>query len=182
MAKSMTEDEVRRQAHRVLGFDDASDGVRAGTGQITTFNQLGFFGVIDKPDGWWLPDNTAEVAMVLETKSTSIALREAQVDELLKNVRILMRRYDKVVGILYNGDEVRAFKCLDEVHVAPELQAARYYLDLYTPGAIDKEHIYELTARINDCLHFEFGISGRAASCWMTVCSWRASPRCATVR
>lgn len=158
MAKSMTEDEVRRQAHRVLGFDDVPDGVRAGTGQITTFNQLGFLGVIDKPDGWWLPDNTAEVAMVLETKSTSIALREAQVDELLKNVKILMRRYDKVVGILYNGDEVRVFKCLDEVHVAPELQAARYYLDLYTPGAIDKEHIYELTARINDCLHFEFGV------------------------
>ena len=59
MAKSMTEDEVRRQAHRVLGFDNVPDGVRAGTGQITTFNQLGFPGVIDKPDGWWLPDNTA---------------------------------------------------------------------------------------------------------------------------
>ena len=171
MAKSMTEDEVRRQAHRVLGFDDVPDGVRAGTGQITTFNQLGFSGVIDKPDGWWLPDNTAEVAMVLETKSTSIALREAQVDELLKNVRILMRRYDKVVGILYNGDEVRAFKCLDEVHVAPELQVARYYLDLYTPGAIDKEHIYELTARINDCLHFEFGIKNLYHRMIFTACA-----------
>lgn len=27
MAKSMTEDEVRRQAHRVLGFDDVPDSV-----------------------------------------------------------------------------------------------------------------------------------------------------------
>lgn len=171
MAKSMTEDEVRRQAHRILGFDNVPDGVRAGTGQITTFNQLGFPGVIDKPDGWWLPDNTAQVAMVLETKSTSIALRKAQVDELLKNVRILMRRYDKVVGILYNGDEVRAFKCLDEVHVAPELQAARYYLDLYTPGAIDKEHIYELTARINDCLHFEFGVKNLYHRMIFTACA-----------
>lgn len=171
MAKSMTEDEVRGQAHRVLGFDNVPDGVRAGTGQITTFNQLGFPGVIDKPDGWWLPDNTAQVAMVLETKSTSIALREAQVDELLKNVKILMRRYNKVVGILYNGDEVRVFKCLDEVHVASELQAARYYLDLYTPGAIDKEHIYELTARINDCLHFEFGVKNLYHRMIFTACA-----------
>lgn len=61
----MTEDEVRRQAHHVLGFDNAPVGVRAGTGQITTFNQLGFSGVIDKPDGRWLPDNTSDVAMVL---------------------------------------------------------------------------------------------------------------------
>jgi hypothetical protein len=171
MAKSMTEDEVRRQAHHVLGFDNVPNGVRAGTGQITTFNQLGFPGVIDKPDGWWLPDNTADVAMVLETKSTSIALRKAQVDELLKNVHILMRRYDKVVGILYNGDEVRVFKCLNEVHVAPELQAARYYLDLYTPGAIDKEHIYELTARINDCLHFEFGVKNLYHRMIFTACA-----------
>lgn len=171
MAKSMTEDEVRRQAHHVLGFDNVPDGVRAGTGQITTFNQLGFFGVIDKPDGWWLPDNTAQVAMVLETKSTSIALRKAQVDELLKNVKILMHRYDKVVGILYNGDEVRVFKRLDEVHVAPELQSAKYYLDLYTPGAIDKEHIYELTARINDCLHFEFGVKNLYHRMIFTACA-----------
>ncbi len=218
MAKNMTEDQVRMQAHKVLGFDDDFDGARAGTGQITTFNQLGFPNVADKPDGWYLPDNTGDVALVLETKATSIALRAAQVDELLKNVRILMRKYDKVVGVLYNGDEVRAFKCLetkatsialraaqvdellknvrilmrkydkvvgvlyngdevrafkclDEVHVARELQGVRYYLDLYTPGAIDKEHIYELTARINDCLHFEFGVKNLYHRMIFTACA-----------
>lgn len=46
-----TEDEVRDSAKLVLGFDKTEDGVQQGTGQITTFNQLGFRGCNDKPDG-----------------------------------------------------------------------------------------------------------------------------------
>ena len=53
MSKGMrTEDEVRDSAKLVLGFDKTEDGVQQGTGQITTFNQLGFRGCNDKPDGW----------------------------------------------------------------------------------------------------------------------------------
>ena len=43
--------------------------------------------------------------------------------------------------------------------------------DLYTPGAIDKEHIYELTARINDCLHFEFGVKNLYHRMIFTACA-----------
>lgn len=47
MSKGMrTEDEVRDSAKLVLGFDKTEDGVQQGTGQITTFNQLGFTLVI----------------------------------------------------------------------------------------------------------------------------------------
>ena len=46
-----TEDEVRDSAKLILGFDKTEPKVKQGTGQITTFNQLGFKGVIDKPDG-----------------------------------------------------------------------------------------------------------------------------------
>ena len=53
-----TEDEVRDSAKIQLGFDKVEDNVKQGTGQITTFNQLGFKGVIDKPDGWYLPDSS----------------------------------------------------------------------------------------------------------------------------
>lgn len=49
MAKKLTEDAVRDKARDILGFKD-KDGVRSGVGQITTFNQLGFPGVSDKPD------------------------------------------------------------------------------------------------------------------------------------
>lgn len=54
-----TEDEVRDSAKLILGFDKTEPKVKQGTGQITTFNQLGFKGVIDKPDGWYLPDDKA---------------------------------------------------------------------------------------------------------------------------
>lgn len=56
MAKSMTEDAVRDLAREALGLVD-SEIARAGVGQLTTFNQLGFPGVADKPDGWYLPNN-----------------------------------------------------------------------------------------------------------------------------
>lgn len=95
MAKNLTEDAVRDLARDILGLVD-SDAARAGVGQLTTFNQLGFAGVADKPDGWYLPNNKAEVALVLETKATRIALGKAQVDEVLKNVRIVQTQYEKV--------------------------------------------------------------------------------------
>lgn len=44
MAKSMTEDAVRDLAREALGLVD-SEIARAGVGQLTTFNQLGFPGV-----------------------------------------------------------------------------------------------------------------------------------------
>lgn len=50
MARSMTEDAVRDLAREALGLVD-SEIARAGVGQLTTFNQLGFPGVADKPDG-----------------------------------------------------------------------------------------------------------------------------------
>lgn len=88
MAKKLTEDAVRDKARDILGFKD-KDGVRSGVGQLTTFNQLGFAGVADKPDGWYLPDNHADTAIVLETKASYITLGDKQVDEVLKNVKIV---------------------------------------------------------------------------------------------
>ena len=59
-----TEDQVRAYAKLVLGFDEAEENVDQGTGQITTFNQLGFKGYSDKPDGWYLPKNINDVAII----------------------------------------------------------------------------------------------------------------------
>lgn len=47
MAKNMTEDAVRDLARDILGLTD-NNTARAGVGQLTTFNQLGFAGVADK--------------------------------------------------------------------------------------------------------------------------------------
>lgn len=64
-----TEDVVRDEAKQVLGFDEKESEVKQGTGQITTFNQLGFKKINDKPDGWYLPENKTLPAIILETKS-----------------------------------------------------------------------------------------------------------------
>lgn len=170
MAKNMTEDVVRDMARDILGLAD-SDIARAGVGQLTTFNQLGFPGVADKPDGWYLPKNKVEVAVVLETKATRIELKQPQVDEVLKNVRIMQAQYEKVVGILYNGIEVRVFKGEEEVKAPDELQNVGYYLGLYTVDSIDKERIYQLTAKINNGLHFEFGIKNLYHRMIFTACA-----------
>lgn len=170
MAKNMTEDAVRDLARDVLGLID-SEIARAGVGQLTTFNQLGFTGVADKPDGWYLPNNKNEVAVVLETKATRITLGQAQVDEVLKNVRIMQTQYKKVVGILYNGEDIRVFKGEEEVKTPTKLQSVSYYLSLYTVDSIDKERIYELTAKINNGLHFEFGIKNLYHRMIFTACA-----------
>lgn len=174
MGKVRTEDEVRDWARGVLGLYDKS-GVRAGAGQITTFNQLGFPGVADKPDGWYLPDSTGLPALVLEAKASGISLGDRQVSELLKNVDIVGGRYGRVVGVLTNGDEVRVFlhrdgRC-EETKSPAELQSAKWYLRLFDAEGIDKERIYALTQRINDCLHFEFGIKNLYHRMIFTACA-----------
>ena len=92
MVQNLTEDKVRDKARDILGFAD-KEGVQSGVGQITTFNQLGFAGVVDKPDGWYLPDNPLETAVVLETKASKIKLDGKPVNELLKNIDIVGTRY-----------------------------------------------------------------------------------------
>ena len=65
MAQFITEDEVRDNDKMILGFNEKEKSVQQGTGQITTFNQLGIKGVSDKPDGWYIPDNKNAVAILL---------------------------------------------------------------------------------------------------------------------
>ena len=173
MVVRLTEDKVRTEADAVLGLSalDGKDGARSGTGQITTFNQLGFQGVQDKPDGWYLPSNRNDVALVLEAKASTIPLDRPQAEELLKNIRIVNEQYHKTVGLLYSGDDLRVFKNLEEVEAPAALQAVGYYLGLFNENGIDKDHIYELTARINNCLHFEFGIKNLYHRMIFTACA-----------
>lgn len=173
MVVRLTEDKVRTEADAVLGLSalDGKDGARSGTGQITAFNQLGFQGVQDKPDGWYLPSNRNDVALVLEAKASTIPLGRPQAEELLKNIRIVNEQYHKTVGLLYNGDDLRVFKNLEEVEAPAALQAVGYYLGSFNENGIDKNHIYELTARINNCLHFEFGIKNLYHRMIFTACA-----------
>lgn len=168
-----TEDEVRDYAKIILNFNEVEDGVRQGTGQITTFNQLGFKGNNNKPDGWYLPNNKTLPAIILETKSESEDINlQKWVDELIKNCSIVLTKYSHVVGILYNGSDIRVFKNDEEMlELSNELQDKHYYLDLFAHNTIDKQRIYGLTKKINDCLHIDFGIKNLYHRMIFTACA-----------
>lgn len=168
-----TEDQVRDSAKIILGFDVAEAKVQQGTGQITTFNQLGFTGINDKPDGWYLPDDHNTPAIILETKSEAEDISNQKwIDELIKNCNIVATKYKQVVGILYNGIDVRVFKNnIEDIEASITLQNKTYYIALFTKNAIDKQRIYNLTKKINDCLHTEFGIKNLYHRMIFTACA-----------
>ena len=104
MSDYRTEDQVRDEAKSKLGFDDNEQNVKQGTGQITTFNQLGYKGVIDKPDGWYFSDDKNIPAIVLETKPESEEIsKQKWADELFKNidiVKIICKELDKPESLI----------------------------------------------------------------------------------
>lgn len=169
--EKLTEDEVRDKARKILGFKN-SKNIKSGVGQITSFNQLGFVGVKDRPDGWYFPNDCSETAIVLETKASDVQL-DKQTDEIIKNIKIVQSKYKKVVGILYNGNDTKVFK--GEVEFQGNgsniLQNLEFYTSLFKVNRINKKTIYELTAKINNCLHFEFGIKNLYHRMIFTACA-----------
>ena len=174
-----TEDEIRDYAKAILGVDEKDPEIKQGTGQITTFNQVGFKGISDKPDGWYLPDDKQDIAIILETKSEKEdVFSDKHFAELVKNVEIASRQYKRIVGILYNGVDVRVIKYTkdgkqyEEVgDVAKTLQNKRYYIALFKENKINKQLIYSLTKKINDCLHVQFGIKNLYHRMIITACA-----------
>lgn len=169
-----TEDQVRNDAGKILGFDDEEKGVRQGTGQTTTFNQLGFKCKNDKPDGWYLPADKGKVAIVLETKADSVDIsKKPCADELLKNISIVSTKYVSVIGILYNGNDIRVFKNDEEVmsELSSRLEHKSYYTRLFTQTIIDKQKIYAITKRINDSLHSDFKMTDLTDRMIFTACA-----------
>lgn len=159
MSENKTEDQVRDDAKATLQFDKPEEGVKQGTGQTTTFNNLGFPGSKCKPDGWYLPKNTNEVAIILETKSSDKDIsRRSYIEALLKYIDVISEKYTKTIGILYNGNDVAVYKNKNPITTANNLQPKQYYIDLFKENTIDKNKIYTLTKKINDLLHFKFGV------------------------
>ena len=150
-----TEDQVRDLARTKLHLEE-TESAQAGVGQLTSFNQLGFRGVKDRPDGWYLPNETHYPALILEVKGSNIKLGEKEREELQKNIRIVQTRYKQVVGLLYNGYELEVYKDGELVEGENELMDKEHYLGLFSTNRINKMLIYSLTHSINDTLHFDF--------------------------
>jgi type I restriction-modification system DNA methylase subunit len=166
----MTEDKVRESAGKILGFKDTETAI-SGVGQITSFNQLGFIGVKDRPDGWYLPNEITFPAIILEAKSEKTTFKKAHIDELLKNTAIVGTKYKKHIGLLYNGNTVEIYKDGVFLRKENELKNKEYYLSLFTQNKIDTSKIYTITARINNNLHFNFGIKNLYHRMIFTACA-----------
>lgn len=174
MGEYLTEDEVRETAGKILGFTKVKN-VKCGVGQITTFNQLGIKvgGKDKKPDGWYLPKDKGAIAIVLETKNSNEDIgKKKWINEIKQNCQIVMDAgYTHVIGILHNGYKTLGFKNNIPIDVTNELQDKEYYFKFFTEECINKERIYTLTARINNCLHSEFGIKNLYHRMIFTACA-----------
>lgn len=168
-----TEDKVRDEARILLDFyQDNKTKNLCDVGQLTTFNQLGFKGVLDKPDGWYLPENSNEVAIILEVKNSEIDInKDFCIKELFKNIDIVKTKYKKIVGILYNGEDVLVFKDKVLVDLKKQLFKKEYYFSLYNKNTIDKSLIFKLTEKINNNLHNKFGMKNLYHRMIFTACA-----------
>lgn len=166
------EDVVRDELRNKLGLDNPPTK-QSGVGQQWTFKQLGF---TDKnisslkPDGWFLPKNNYEVAIICETKNSNESVSK-NAKQLIQYIQVVNSKYDKVIGIIYNGYDVLVYKNNEIVETVSTLQNKEYYLSLFKENKIDKQKIYNLTKKINDSLHFDFGIKNLYHRMIFTACA-----------
>lgn len=167
----LSEDQVRDKAREILNFYD-DDKALSDTGQLTSFNVLGqnfrsnpWKGDSHKPDGWYLPKDKSMPCLLLEAKASDKDLTITAEDEIKRNMKIALKRYSNVMGITYNGKDVRVYRNEEsgsddfvEAQLADRLQNKDYYLHVFLDKPVDTQEIYKLTRRINDDLHFKFGI------------------------
>lgn len=164
------------QAGSLLGFDVVDpQKARAGVGQVTTLKSLGFSGKGSalKPDGWYLPHDRGLVAIVLETKAPdSMPIDSPKLKEQVeKYCDVVRTRYDSVIGIVHDGERTRAYVNGKPFDVPDELQSHEYYVDRLLEKPINKQRIYELTMRINNSLHGNFGIKNLYHRMIFTACA-----------
>lgn len=118
-----------------------------------------------------------DVAIILETKSEERDIsKQIFIDELMKNIDIISSKYKKTIGILYNGKEIAIYKNKELIRVANKLQHKQYYIDLFKENYIDKNKIFTLTKRINDLLHFKFGIKNLYHRIIFTASAFESTP------
>lgn len=154
----LSEDKIRDNAREILGFYNSNEA-QSGVGQITTFNQLDknyFKGISDKPDGWYFPNDINKPAIILETKAGNKNI-EREKEQLFKYIQITQKKYNKVLGILYNGEDVLVYNDkLKQIIEVKELLNKEYYLKLTQRIPIDVDAIQTCTIRINELLHHKF--------------------------
>lgn len=163
---------MRDAARKTLGFEKSETAI-SGTGQTTTFRMLGFTGSNSnlKPDGWYLPKSPIFPAIALETKAGDTTLTSRDINQILKYGKVLEQKYKNWIGILYNGEDIQVYKNGELLEDEKVLHNKEHYLGLFEENRIDSQRIYNITKRINNLLHFEFGVKNLKHRMIFTACA-----------
>lgn len=167
-----SEDIARDELRDVLGLSNPPT-IISGTGQQTSFKYLGFTDKVNtslKPDGWYLPEDKNSVAIICETKNSDGKLEE-NLPQLKKYIQTVRTKYNKVIGIIYNGYNCIVYKNDMLLTEETTLKSKEYYFDLFSNDFIDKNLIYNLTKKINDNLHINFGMKNLYNRMVFTACA-----------
>ena len=112
---SLNEDVVRTRMSKCLGFAEipvinCGHDLQQGVGQQTSFKQLGFNceGSNYRPDGWYLPKDTNEIAIICEAKSSDKDIKDSD-RQIEKYIKVVKTKYKNVIGIIYNGENVNVY-------------------------------------------------------------------------
>lgn len=178
MVDYKSEDIVRDEARLYLHLQDDTNA-KSGVGQLTSFNSLDsqyFKGISQSPDGWYFPNDINSPAIVLETKSSNVDLniegkrtsKQAQtLSQIESYIEIAQKKYEKVIGILYNGHEAIIYKNKERI----TLLNKQYYLSLFDENKIDIEQIQTCTIKINNILHHKFVMQNLTQRMIFTACA-----------
>lgn len=177
-----SEDVVRDEARLYLHLQDDTNA-KSGVGQLTSFNSLDshyFKGISQSPDGWYFPNDINSPAIVLETKSSNVDLniegkrtsKQAQtLSQIESYIEIAQKKYEKVIGILYNGHEAIVYKNKERIAQTNTLLNKQYYLSLFNKIEIDIDKIQTCTIRINEILHHKFVMQNLTQRMIFTACA-----------
>lgn len=161
----MSEDEVRERMAQVMGITGNIKNVRMGVGQLTSFctilgkERCERYGINKnlKPDMWYLPENYNDVAIVGDAKKCPSNL-EKEISQVRDKYMVeLSKMYDKVVGFLWNVDDIIVMtringeltRCDEETQLMPK----EYYIKKITDKNVDSNKIKRTAQMINDLLH-----------------------------
>lgn len=169
IGNSYSEDQVRDRAREILGFKD-DDKAKSGVGQLTTGKDLGLTADF-RADGWYLPHDKNAPAIVLETKASDKQFGNTEIEQLNRYCKIAAKKYRKIIGILYNGFEVLVYKNGRQISGEKVLLNKEHYIGLFYENRIDKSKIYRITKRINDLLHYSFGVKNLKQRMIFTACA-----------
>lgn len=137
--------EIEAKIGNALNLINKNEGAMSGVGRVMARAIFGFNSDIGRiaPDAWYLPEDRHKPAIISTCVSPDIDItkRDCYSENILKTCLQMFNspsNYDKITGILYNGDVCRIFTAEDGVITEVESERGlplkedrNYYLNIW---------------------------------------------------